>query len=95
MKGSRILKETYSSLGKGSQYFVFKVKKLSWKQWLATAAVVIVIICLIIWLTRPEPAEEVLPVVSTETVTTQDVMIYGEYPGNVRAQQFVEVRARV
>ena len=53
------------------------------------------IVILVVWLTRPEPAEEVLPIVETETVTTQDVMIYGEYPGNVRAQQFVEVRARV
>ena len=95
MKGSRILKETYSSLGKGSQYFVFKVKKLSWKQWLVVAVAVVAIICLTVWLSRPQPAEEVLPVVNTETVTTQDVMIYGEYPGNVRAQQFVEIRARV
>ncbi len=95
MKGSRILKETYSSLGKGSQYFVFKVKKLTWKQWLSVALAAVAVIILIVWLTRPEPAEEVLPVVSTETVTTQDVKIYGEYPGNIRAQQFVEVRARV
>lgn len=95
MKGSRILKETYTSLGKGSQYFVFKVKKLNWKQWLALAVSLVIIAGLIIWFTRPEPEEEVLPIVSTETVTTEDVMIYGEYPGNVRAQQFVEVRARV
>ena len=94
MKGSRILKETYSSLGKGSQYFVFKVKKLSWKQWLVVAVAVVAIICLTVWLSRPQPAEEVLPVVNTETVTTQDVMIYGEYPGNVRAQQFEEKRER-
>ena len=95
MKGSKILRETYSSLGTGSQYFVFKVKKLSWKQWLASFLAIAVIAGLVIWFTRPEPVEEVLPVVSTETVTTQDVMIYGEYPGNVRAQQFVEIRARV
>ena len=95
MKGSKILKETYYSLGKGSQYFVFKVKKFSWKQWLAAVVALAAIVILVVWLTRPEPAEEVLPIVETETVTTQDVMIYGEYPGNVRAQQFVEVRARV
>ena len=95
MKGSKILKETYTSLGKGSQFFVFKVKKLNWKQWSSVVVVLLVIIGLVFWLSRPEPVEEILPVVSTETVTTQDVMIYGEYPGNVRAQQFVEVRARV
>lgn len=95
MKGSEILKETYSNLGKGSQYFVFKIKKLSWKQWLAVIFVLAVIVALIVWLARPEPPQEILPVVKTETVTTDDVKIYGEYPGNVRAQQFVEIRARV
>lgn len=30
-----------------------------------------------------------------EPVTQDDVEIYGEYVGRVRAQQFVEVRARV
>lgn len=95
MKGSKILKETYSNLGKGSQYFVFKIKKLSWKQWLAVIIAVAAVAALIVWLTRPEPPQEILPVVKTETVTTEDVEIYGEYPGNVRAQQFVEIRARV
>lgn len=95
MKGSKILKETYSNLGKGSQYFVFKIKKLSWKQWLAVIIALAAVAALIVWLTRPEPPQEILPVVKTETVTTEDVEIYGEYPGNVRAQQFVEIRARV
>ena len=35
------------------------------------------------------------PVVAVETVTTEDVSIYGEYVGRIRAQQFVEIRARV
>ena len=48
MKGSRILKETYTSLGKGSQYFVFKVKKLSWKQWLVLAVAFLLAILLIV-----------------------------------------------
>lgn len=95
MKGSKILKETYSNLGKGSQYFVFKIKKLSWKQWLAVIIALAAVAALIVWMTRPEPPQEILPVVKTETVTTEDVEIYGEYPGNVRAQQFVEIRARV
>lgn len=95
MKGSKILKETYSNLGKGSQYFVFKIKKLSWQQWLAVIIALAAVAALIVWLTRPEPPQEILPVVKTETVTTEDVEIYGEYPGNVRAQQFVEIRARV
>mgnify|MGYP003372900774 FL=1 len=95
MSGSKILKETYSSLGKGSQYVVVKIKKLSWKQWLVIAFLAIISAGLIYWFTRPEPKVEILPIVSTETVETQDIEIYGEYPGSVRAQQFVEVRARV
>lgn len=43
---------------------------------------------------RPAPEAE-LPVVSIEPTQQQDVEIYGEYVGRVRAQQFVEVRARV
>ena len=95
MKGKQFLKDTYSSLDKGSQYVVVKIKKLNWKQWAAAGIVAAGVIVLIIWLTRPEPAEEFIPVVSTETVSTEDVEIYGEYPGSIRAQQFVEVRARV
>ena len=83
------------NVGKGSQYVVVKIKKLNWKQWTAAAVVLAAVIALIVWLTRPAPQEEIIPVVSTETVTTEDVNIYGEYPGTVSAQQFVEVRARV
>ena len=95
MKGKEFLKETYSSLDKGSQYVVFKIKKSSWKFWAVLAGILILAIALIVWLTRPEPPQEEIPIVETETVTTQDVELYGEYPGTIRAQQFVEVRARV
>lgn len=44
---------------------------------------------------RPKPSPEVLPIVGVEPVTTSEVNIYGEYVGRIRAQQFVEVRARV
>ena len=95
MKGKSFLKETYSSLDNKSKYVVFKIRKSSWKFWAVIAATVIALIVLIIWLTRPEPPQEDIPIVMTETVTTQDVELYGEYPGTIRAQQFVEVRARV
>lgn len=42
---------------------------------------------------KPKMAE--LPTVATEEVTSADINIYGEYVGRIRAQQFVEVRARV
>lgn len=41
---------------------------------------------------EPEPE---LPTVVIAPATQKDVEIYGEYVGRVRAQQFVEVRARV
>ena len=47
------------------------------------------------WLLRPREAEPEYPVVAAESVTTEDVSIYGEYVGRIRAQQFVEIRARV
>lgn len=43
---------------------------------------------------KPDKAPEI-PVVAVASVTQDDVEIYGEYVGRVRAQQFVEVRARV
>ncbi len=49
----------------------------------------------ILVLLRPEHVEEILPVVGIDTVRTRNVEIYGEFTGKIRAQQFVEVRARV
>ena len=49
----------------------------------------------ILVLVRPKHVEEILPVVGIDTVRTRNVEIYGEFPGKIRAQQFVEVRARV
>lgn len=43
---------------------------------------------------RSEPEPE-LPTVVIASASQKDVEIYGEYVGRVRAQQFVEVRARV
>lgn len=42
---------------------------------------------------KPVPAE--LPKVEVETVGLTNVNIYGEYVGRIRAQQFVEIHARV
>ena len=62
---------------------------------------IIAVVCLaaiivgIVLLTRPKAVPEVYPTVAVENVTTENVEIYGEYVGRIRAQQFVEVRARV
>ena len=47
------------------------------------------------WWLRPRPVPEVLPVVAAGPVEVEDVSVYGEYVGRIRAQQFVEIRARV
>ncbi len=47
------------------------------------------------YISRPRPAVEELPTVMTEAIATDHVDIYGEYVGRIRAQQFVEVHARV
>ncbi|WP_051069811.1 efflux RND transporter periplasmic adaptor subunit [Bacteroides propionicifaciens] len=39
--------------------------------------------------------KEVYPTVSVQKVQKEDISIYGEYVGRIRAHQFVEVRARV
>lgn len=44
---------------------------------------------------KPKPIVSDIPTVEIEDVTTQDVKVYGEYVGRIRAQQFVEVHARV
>ena len=54
-----------------------------------------VLIAAYVILTWPKKKVPEAPVVSVEPVSVEDVEIYGDYVGRVRAQQFVEVRARV
>ena len=51
-------------------------------------------VIIIIFLRKDEPVEDV-PTVEVQQVEVGDVNIYGEYVGRIRAQQFVEVHARV
>lgn len=69
--------------------------KLNKKVLIPTAAVIVAAVVLSVILLRPEKEVVTPPTVMVEPVTTQDVEIYGEYVGRIRAQQFVEVRARV
>lgn len=59
---------------------------------LACMAVVLGIYLILTW---PKRVEVEPPLVVVEPVGVENVEIYGEYVGRVRAQQFVEVRARV
>lgn len=72
-----------------------KVRRFSRRTWIIIAAVAVVTTGGLWWLLRPEPAKPVWPVVEVEPVQTDDIELYGEYVGRIRAQQFVEIRARV
>ena len=63
--------------------------KLTRKHWIFIGCAVVVLVVLLVVLLRPRP------VVAVEPVQVEDVSIYGEYVGRIRAQQFVEIRARV
>lgn len=95
MKGQEYIDRTRSKLSRGSKYVTIRVRKLGWRQWTVIAVLVVLVGVLVFLLTRRKPSEPVYPVVSAETVQAQDVEIYGEYVGRIRAQQFVEIRARV
>lgn len=71
------------------------LKKISIAAWVGIAVAVAGVIVLVVWLSRPKPKATELPVVAVMPVSKQDVNIYGEFAGRIRAQQFVEVRARV
>lgn len=76
--------------------FFGKKDVASRKKRIAIALVVIiaVVVVYVIISRKPVPQPEP-PVIAIEPVIEEDVEIYGEYVGRIRAQQFVEVHARV
>ncbi len=77
------------------RFLTKKDLKLKKKQTIYAITGIIVIIGIYWFLTREKATEPEAPIVSVEPAQQQDVEIYGEYVGRIRAQQFVEVRARV
>ena len=65
------------------------------KTWIIIVAAIAAAATALYFFLRPKPQPVVLPTVEVEAVETENVNIYGEYVGRIRAQQFVEVRARV
>lgn len=63
--------------------------------WIIILVIVIIAIIAIFVFNRKEVETPDLPTVEVEPVEASDVNIYGEYVGRIRAQQFVEIRARV
>ena len=71
------------------------MRKLNRKTVFGAAAAVVCVAVALVFLLRPKHVEEIFPIVGVDTVRTRNVEVYGEFPGKIRAQQFVEVRARV
>lgn len=69
--------------------------KITRRTALYAAVAVVVAIVAIALLTRDKEVPSQPPVVAVEEVAAENVEIYGEYVGRIRAQQFVEIRARV
>lgn len=69
--------------------------KFKKKRWLPAVACLAVLSAGYFVLTWREKVQPEMPVVIVEPVEKGDVEIFGEYVGRIRAQQFVEVRARV
>ena len=70
--------------------FILRNRKSLWVLVLLIAVVIVVI-----FLTKEDETTLTYPVVEIESVKQENVEIYGEYVGRVRAHQFVEIRARV
>ena len=77
------------------QFFTKKELKLKKKRLLMMVACMTVLLAGYFILTWPKKVEPEAPTVIVESAEKGDVEIYGEYVGRIRAQQFVEVRARV
>ena len=72
-----------------------RVRRFSKRTWIILGGAAVMAAGGLWWWLRPEPAKPVWPVVEVEPVQTDDIELYGEYVGRIRAQQFVEIRARV
>lgn len=70
-------------------YFIIKKKNIG------ILALIALIISGYMYFTRKKAPQEELSIVSAIPVSQSNVEIYGEYVGHIRAQQFVEVHARV
>lgn len=75
--------------------FISIGNKISKKNIIITVLSIIVIVTIYLIFSRDEEVVENIPVVSIMPTQQENVEIYGEYVGRIRAQQFVEVRARV
>lgn len=71
------------------------VRAVSKTTWIIVIIAIFTIITALFIFFRPPAPAVVLPTVEVTKVETSRVNIYGDYVGRIRAQQFVEVHARV
>ncbi len=76
-------------------FFTKKELRVRKKRLVAMLVCMAVVLALYIVLSWEKEVVPVPPVVAIQPVEQEDVEIYGDYVGRIRAQQFVEVRARV
>lgn len=63
--------------------------------WVMVIVLIAVVASVLYFILHKKPVTAELPKVEVETVGLTNVNIYGEYVGRIRAQQFVEIHARV
>lgn len=76
-------------------FFTKRELRLRKKRIVMMIACMVVLLAIYIILTWPKKVVPEAPFVIVEPAHTENVEIYGDYVGRIRAQQFVEVRARV
>lgn len=74
---------------------LLNIKNLSRKVWYCVISVFVILAGVTTWLYWPKPLPPQYPTVCAEPVVVEDVEIYVEYAGKIKAKQHVEIRARV
>ncbi|MBQ2980232.1 MAG: efflux RND transporter periplasmic adaptor subunit [Bacteroidaceae bacterium] len=84
-------KKCYALLEKGK-----RIKSLPpSSRYLIIGTPILIIIAIIILINLPEKTTPIYPTVEAQPVIVDNVELYGEYAGKIKAKQHVEVRARV
>lgn len=86
------IKKRYSTIKEATRKFTSLPR---WKRYALLAAPLLIIAIIIIIVNLPQSEAPVYPTVEAQPVIVDNVEIYGEYAGKIKAKQYVEVRARV
>lgn len=86
------IKKRYSTIKEATRKFTSLPR---WKRYALLAAPLLIIAIIIIIVNLPQSEAPVYPTVEAQPVIVDNVEIYGEYAGKIKAKQYVEIRARV